>query len=102
MFRKAGASRTAPRGKSLISSVVVHVAAIFLLLQVADNDIAARNSINVARLKDEVIYYQLPPIRRQNLCRGSLRRGLVEDPAAARSQKRIPSQGALRFTATSR
>jgi len=61
LFRRAGASRTAPRGKSLISSVVVHVAAIFLLLQVADNDIAARNTINVARLKDEVIYYQLPP-----------------------------------------
>jgi hypothetical protein len=60
LFRKAGAGRPAPQGKSLISSVVVHVAAIFLLFQVADNDIAVRNSVNAARLKDEVIYYPLP------------------------------------------
>jgi len=60
LFRKTGAGRPATRGRSLISSVIVHAAAVFLLLQMSDNDMAARNSIHVARMKDEVIYYQLP------------------------------------------
>src|ERR1700686_3828450 len=63
LFRNTSFRRPKSAGKSVIGSIVLHVAAVFLVLRVADTDLAMRNSTIATRVKSEVIYYPLPAIR---------------------------------------
>jgi outer membrane biosynthesis protein TonB len=47
----------------VIGSIVLHVAAVFLLFRVADAGVAARNSTAIGRVKFEDIHYVLPMLR---------------------------------------
>jgi TonB-like protein len=65
LFRSNGVRRLEPPGKSksLIGSVVLHVAAVFLLLQVADTRVSPLNTTEVNRLKvEDIYYYPLPKV----------------------------------------
>jgi len=57
LFRNRGVGHLEPRGKPLIGSVVLHVAAILLLFRVVDTRVAAMNSTEMNRVKNEEIYY---------------------------------------------
>lgn len=63
LFRNTGAGRGEPRGKSLISSVLLHIAGVFLLVQVVDTGTTIRKSTVMASAKNEVIYYPLPVLQ---------------------------------------
>jgi Gram-negative bacterial TonB protein C-terminal len=62
MFRKTGGGRAERLGRPFIGSVVLHIVAVFLVLRVADTDLAMRSSTKTTRVKNEVIYYPLPVI----------------------------------------
>jgi hypothetical protein len=97
LFRQTGPGRAKARSFPFLGSVILHVAAVFLLFYTIDTSVAARNSTQVARVNNERIYYELPLIERPKPAPRIAPPGPGGRPGRSVQPEDAPKLGATKF-----